>query len=358
MDSKQRPKLKRLINAGFSSTACNFRCQYCYLSHECENATMPNFQYSVSHMANALSVKRLGGVCMFNICADGETLIPIQVISIINALLKEGHYIEVVTNGVMTKRFDEIAKFDRELLNRLTFKFSLHYLELIKTNTLNIFFDNIEKMKEAGCSFTVEMVPHDELVDYIEEIKQLCLEKVGAFCHLTIARDHANGLKLLSSMSLEEYNGIWKQFNSDMFTFKMSTFGVKRKEYCYAGDWVLDVNLESGIAKQCYCTRYTQNIFDNINKPIIFLPIGKKCELEHCYNSHALMTLGVIPEYPCISYAQVRNRVCEDGRQWLNMHMKDFMSQKFSDNNKSYNILEKGMKEAQIRLMRAKRYKS
>lgn len=138
---------------------------------------------------------------------------------------------------------NEIALYNKELLKRLSINYSFHYLELIRTNKINTFFENVEKMKDSGCSYTIEIVPHDELVPHIEKIKKLCLERVGAYYHLTIARDHANNLKLLSRMTLEEFNRTWEQFDSDMFRFKMTTFGVKRHEYCYAGDWVLDVIL-------------------------------------------------------------------------------------------------------------------
>ena len=357
--SNNKSSIKKLINAGFSSTSCNFKCQYCYLSEsscKVNSVKAPIFQYSVEHMAKALTQERLKGTCLFNICADGETLIPEEVPQLIKALLENGHYIEVVTNGTITKRFIQISQFDKSLLERLTFKFSFHYLELIRTNTINVFFDNINRMKLAGCSFTVEMVPHDEIVKDIEFIKNLCIEKVGAVCHLTIARDHENSLKLLSKMSLTEYKRTWESFDSDMFNFKVSTFGIKRKEYCYAGDWSIDINLGTGDTKQCYCTRFTQNIFEDINKSITFLPIGKNCSLEHCYNSHALMTLGVIPDYDSITYADVRNRTCNDGNEWLNKTLKSFISQKFVDNNKTYNTLEKSLIETRINLKKIKRY--
>lgn len=56
---------------------------------------------------------------MFNLCADGETLLSSQVVEYIRAILEQGHFVMVVTNGTMTKRFDEIIKFPAHLLSHL-----------------------------------------------------------------------------------------------------------------------------------------------------------------------------------------------------------------------------------------------
>ncbi|SEM81403.1 Radical SAM superfamily protein [Syntrophus gentianae] len=349
-------KVKRLINCSIPVSACNFHCNYCYISHYegRRKNRMPKFKYDADYIGKALSANRLGGICLFNLCGDGETLLPREVPKIIEALLKEGHFLEVVTNGTLTERFDEIAKFDIELLKRLEFKFSFHYMELLHTDTINDFFNNIKKMKKVGCSFTVELTPHDELIPFIQDIKTVCKEKLGAFCQVTVARNDASDMDYLTKLSLTEYKKTWGTFNSPMFEFKLSTFGIKRKEYCYAGDWVLYVNLETGKTSQCYCSRFEQNIFENLNKPITFLPIGKNCTMPHCYNSHALLTLGAIPELDTITYSDVRNRQCDDGTEWLNPEVKEFFSGKFCENNAIYTTMEKIKKELQIGIINPK----
>ena len=35
----------------------------------------------------------------------------------------------------------------------------------------------------------------------------------------------------------------WKEFDSPLFEYKLSTFNVKRKEFCYAGAWMFTMNL-------------------------------------------------------------------------------------------------------------------
>lgn len=342
-------KIKRLISCFIPVSACNFHCEYCYVSHfeGRRKNRMPRFQYNAEYIGKALSVKRLGGICLLNLCGDGETLLPPEVPKIIEVLLKEGHYLELITNGVLNKRIDEITQIDHNLLNRLEIKFSFHYLELLRTNKIHVFFNNIQKVKEVGCSFSLELTPHDELIPHIEDIKAICQERLGALCHVTVARDDANNMGYLTKLPIQEYITTWGTFDSPMFDFKLSTFGVKRKEYCYAGDWSLFINLESGEASQCYCTRFTQNVFKDLNKPIQFLPIGKNCTMPHCYNSHALMTLGVIAELNTITYSDIRNRKCYDGTEWLNPNVKEFLNGKFVDSNPKYNPLEKIKKDIQ-----------
>ena len=63
--------------------------------------------------------------------------------------MEEGHYVMLVTNGSITPRFNEIAQFSKENFKRLFFKFSFHYLELKRLNLMEVFFDNIKKIKDA-----------------------------------------------------------------------------------------------------------------------------------------------------------------------------------------------------------------
>ena len=135
-------QIKRIINLFIPVTACNFQCSYCYISHfegRRKNA-LPNFHYSPSHMAKALSKDRLGGPCYINVCGDGETLIPKEVPEIVHALLEQGHCVELVTNGTLSGRIDQILNVDPTFLSCLEFKLSFHYLELLRAGLLDNFF--------------------------------------------------------------------------------------------------------------------------------------------------------------------------------------------------------------------------
>jgi len=334
--------MKRFIDCYVPVTYCNLKCSYCYLKQGDKfQYRIPGFKYDAAYVGKALSKERLGGVCHINLCGGGETLIPEEMPAIIEELLKQGHYIFVVTNGTLTKRFDEILKIDSALLKQLGFKFSFHYEELLRLGVLETFFANINKVRKAGCSFSLEMTPHDGLIGRQKEIMKVCMENVGSACHVTVARKDNYATKpILTRLSKEEYEKTWKSFKSRLFHFKMSTFNKKQTGFCYAGDWSLYVNLGSGVAKQCYCSNIEQNIFDDIEKPIQFLPIGNNCKEAHCYNSHAFLTLGMIPELKTPTYASLRNRRTAEG-EWLNSEMKQFLSQKLWKNNRKKNWLEK-----------------
>lgn len=332
-------KMKRFIDISVPVTTCTLRCHYCYITHHwLFDKSLPKFKYSVDTFRKGLSKERLGGVCMINFCGGGETLLPPEMPQYIKAMLEEGHYVMVVTNATVTRAMDEIAQFPPELLERLFFKFSYHYLELKKRNLFDMFFNNIRKVVNAGASFTLEATPSDELIPYIDEMKALAIKEVGAICHVTVARDEhdLSTIPILSKMTPEQYYETWKVFDSEFFEYKFSVFSQKRTEFCYAGDWTLFFNLGTGILSQCYCSLYDQNILDDVTKPIKFKAIGHHCQQPHCYNAHAFLTFGAIPEHVSPSYATIRNRVCQDGTEWLKPRMKTFMEEKLKDNNEEF----------------------
>lgn len=336
-------KLKRYVECYIDTETCNFKCHYCYIALLNKfNKKLVKFSRSPEEIRNALSKERLGGTCLLNFCAGGETLLSDDVIPVLKVLLEEGHYVMVVTNGSLTKRFEQIKEFNKELLERLIFKFSYHYLELKRLNMIDRFFNNIKMMRDAGCSFTLEITPSDELIPYIDDVIKISEEKLGAKPHCTIARDdRKKTIDVLSKYDFEEYKKIWSKFDSNLFDFKKNIFYIKRKEFCYAGDWSIYVNLSNGDMKQCYCGRTIDNIYKDVTKPLKFEAIGKNCSLAHCYNGHAFLVLGDILELKTPTYASLRDRECKDNTHWLSKKMYDFMSQKLFDNNKEYNEKEK-----------------
>lgn len=322
-------KIKRLINVHIPVTTCTLRCHYCYITHQrLFEGTLPQFEYTPEDVKKALSKERMGGACLIALCAGGETLLPNKIIDYIRVLLEEGHYLFVVTNGTISKRFDEMATFPPELLKRLFFKFSYHYMELKSKKLLEKFFCNVNKKHKAGASFTLEATPSDEMIPYIDEMKEAAMKNVGVINHITIGRDErvVGELPILTCMSKKDYKEVWSVFNSSFFDYKISIFGEKRKEFCYAGAWSCYVNLVTGDMPQCYKSHYKQNIFKNIEKPIRFFPVGNNCKEEHCYNGHSMIVLGTIPELKSPTLAEIRNRTCFDGRKWLYPEMKSFMS--------------------------------
>lgn len=337
-------RLKRYINCHVPITTCTLRCPYCYITqHRLFDGPLPTYQYSPQHVRKALSRERMGGICLINICAGGETLLDSRLLEYVRELLEEGHYIMLVTNGTITKRFDEIIQFPEELRRHIFFKFSYHYLEFKRRNLFDVFFSNIRKVRDAGCSFTLEITPSDDAVQYIDDIKAKALKELGALCHVTIARDEKDDseLPMMTHLSREEYIKTWGTFDSALFDYKLTIFGEKRNEFCYAGDWTFYLNLATGMMKQCYKSLYDQNIFEDPSKPINFKSIGCNCITHHCYNGHSFIVLGSIPSLQSPTYADERNRICQDGSEWLQPEMKAIMLQKTSENNTEYSFIKK-----------------
>ncbi len=298
-------------------------------------------KYSPEQVARALSPERLGGLALFNLCADGETLLLKDLDVYARRLVEQGHYVEIVTNCTITPMLDKILAWDKDLLAHVEFKCSFHWLELKKRKLLRVFARNVNKIWDAGASACVEITPSDELIPYIDEIKDFSLKKFGALPHITIARDdRTRGIEILSKLPKEEFLKTWRQFDSTFFNYKASIFGLRQEEFCYAGMWSAIIDLSNGQAKACYCGRKFGDVFANPDSEFPTFPVGK-CSIAHCYNGHFWMTFGDITDQTQFTYADMRNRVRSDGREWLNPKLKEFFSSKLSDNNRLLSDAEK-----------------
>lgn len=336
-------KMKRFIECILPTTACNMECEYCYITQNRDRKVKKvDLSLCVEKIGGALSQERMGGVCMVNICAAGETLIPKEIISILRDILADGHYVMLVTNGTLAKRFKECCDFPEEYRKRLFFKISFHYLELKKQDKLDLFFSNIQMVQRAGISFTVEITPGDGYIPYIPEIKKICVERLGVLPHVTVSRDERyKGYPFLSKLSRNEFVKVWGEFDSELFRFKESIFGVRRKEFCYAGQWGFVLNLQTGEYRQCYKARRLGNLYKDVAEPLYLCPVGNNCPEGHCYNGHAFLGFGLIPELETPDYADMRNRILPDGTRWLSEPMERFMRCRLKDANKQYTPRQK-----------------
>ncbi|GFI46607.1 7-carboxy-7-deazaguanine synthase [Lachnospiraceae bacterium] len=335
--------IKKFIDIYVPTETCNLQCHYCYIAllNKFSQKIHP-IGHTAKEIRKALSRKRLGGICMINICAGGETLLSEEILPIVKQLLEEGHYVMVVTNGTVSRRFDEVASWGLDLKKRLFFKFSLHYLELERLKLLEVFAHNVNKVWRAGCSITVEVTSNDRLIERIPELKRYCMENFGALCHITIARDdRKKKIDMLTKLSYEEYVKAWNGFGSDLLEMKLNLYGVKRREYCYAGAWSYYINLSTGNVRQCYCGMTFDNIYQDTDKKIKEVAIGRKCGIPYCYNGHAFIAFGSIPRLAQVTFAEERNRKTADGRQWLQPEMKRAMESRLADTNEEYGWEEK-----------------
>ena len=340
-------KIRRFFECLIPVTACNLKCSYCYvIQRDRRKMKMADLKYTPEQMGEALTKERLGGICYFSICGAGETTMQPEIADIVYHIMKHGHYVNITTNGTVTKKIDEILERGKDFTDRLHFAFSFHYLELVRLNLMDRFFDNVKKVREAGCSFLVQINLCDDYLPHLDEIKRLCIEHTGAMPQVAATRKEETGLRkieLLTELTEEEYIKAGKTFDSPLFDFTMKNFNVPRKEFCYAGDWSGNLDLSTGILRRCYCSYLRQDIFKNPKEPIRFLAIGNMCGSAFCMNSSHFMSLGVIPEVETPTYAELRNRK-EAG--WYTPQMEEALSGKLEEANELYSPLKKAQSNA------------
>lgn len=319
------------------TTACNFRCEYCYLKGKSSAYTnqIKTSNHTPKEVRLGLSKRRLGGKCFINICASGETMLSEDIIELVYELLDEGHVVSIVTNGTISKKFKELVEFPPGLLENLFIKFSFHFLELKKRNLLDVFFNNVQMIKESNCSYTIEITPHDSLIPYIDEIKHVFETYAnGAMPHISFARDSSKkDFDVLTSLTLDEYREIWGQFDSDMFDLKSKWYNIKITDFCYAGNWSCRINLLEGSIQSCYHHSSMGSLFRDIDKPFPVQTIAHDCKMPYCFNEHAYFAFGCVPSISCCSYLDVRDRTDKDGNHWIKQKLASFIKQKLYYNN-------------------------
>lgn len=334
-------RIKKLILLFIPTNLCNLDCHYCFVSQmkgwERDDIV---FRWPVEHILEGLRPERLEGYCFMNLTAQGETLLYKDIVPLTRGLLEMGHHVEIITNASVSKRIDEILEFPEELLKRLFFKCSYHYEQIRDKPMEEIYWRNVKKIQASPCSFTIEVMPNDEIAPDIDDLCRRCREHAGAVCHATVGRNsRRNSKALLTDMTQKEYVDTWSRLHSTMFDMKMDLFGVKRREFCYAGKWSLMIDIASGEASQCYGRINTQNVFEDLSRPIRFFPVGHSCTQAFCFNGHAHLAWGMIPELDTPTYAQVRDRVCPDGSHWVKPEMREYFSHRLAESNREYTKL-------------------
>lgn len=303
--------MRRFIECLIPITACNLKCSYCYIIQEGRRKNeKAKFKYPIETIVKGLSQERLGGVSLINITGSGETLIPKELPEIVKGVLQEGHFVNITTNGTLSKQLDALLDATNGYHDHLHLSFSFHYVELLEKKLIDVFFENIKKAKSTGCSILLQINLSDEYVPHWEEIKELALKHVGAYPQVALTRDESGGkYSIRTKLSIDDYKRIGDEMNSPLFAFTCKNFNVKRREYCYAGLWSAKLNLCTGEMSGCYGDGLIQDIFKDITKPIRWCPIGTHCSHKYCINSSHFLSQGVIPELlPLPSYGELRNR--------------------------------------------------
>jgi len=204
---------------------------------------------------------------------------------------------------------------------------------LKKRKMFDVFFSNVHKVQNSRASFSIDITPCDELIPYIDDIRKIFENEMnGAMPHISVARDvTTNELRILTLLSKEEYKVIWSVFNSAKFDYKIHEFQKPHHEYCCAGNKSFSLELITGNCRICDGSPIPHemdfyNIYNHPTEKIPFVEIGHNCPTAHCYNCHALLTLGTIPELETPSYDLMLDRVDNDGNHWLKDNMREFYS--------------------------------
>ena len=350
-------KVKKILLFRIPVSICNFRCHYCYIGQRPVHfqGIHPEIRVTPEEFGKAFSVERMGGVCYANFCADGETLLTKDLDLYVKSFCEQGHFAEVVTNLSVTKALERFLEWPPELLKHLEFKCSFHYLWLKEHDLLETFANNVNKIWEVGASANIEITPSDELIPYIDEVKVFSMEHFGALPHLTIARDdRTKNIDYLTRLPMKEYDATWSQFDSEFWRFKKSIFGIKQTDFCFAGAWSYYVDMCTGNTKPCYFGEEFFNFYDKKEGKYLSLakkPVGR-CPIAHCYNGHALMTLGLIPHKYSTCYGDIRDRVKIDGTHWLQPNLLSFFNTKLEQ---SYGLYSNALLRVSYGLNRCKR---
>lgn len=320
--------MEKYVGLEVTVHGCNLNCSYCYLGKEKGSSiSIPKLMHSPKYIRYRLRRKIIGGSALITICASGETLLADKLSEICMELLKEGHVIIIVTNGISKKKISEIISSAGEYANHIIFKVSMHYMELRKRGLLNIFAENLRIIDESKASYTIELMPSDDLIEYIPEIMSYSVKNFGAYPQLTVGRDEQDGRRLLSQLEFDEYYKVWSVFNSEMFELKMKYY-MMHGTNCDAGKRSFLINLETGIISRCLFSEISGNFFDN-NCSLEFQRVGNNCKLDYCYNCHAYTTIGVLPDFPAPRLLEIRDRKRADGSHWLKEEAREFLSVKF-----------------------------
>lgn len=331
-------KIKRFVECTIPVSQCNLRCSYCYVIQENRrNAETSKFRCSPEEIGKAFTVERWGGLMLVNLCAFGETLLCPQLPEISFNILRNGHYINITNNGTMTKQLERVLLATDGMHDRICFAFSLHYVELKNRNLLEVFVSNVNMIKSAGCSYLIQLNLCDEYIECLDEIKLFCQKSFGALPQVALTRKEGSEYNIFSEYSDKEYFEFGRSFDSPLFSFTSENFKVKRKEFCYAGDWSFKLDIASGDLRCCYFDKPFYNIYDNITEPIKTKTVGNNCGCTYCVNSSHFISLGVIPEIRCTTYVSLRDR----GNKWYTESMRQFLSGKLYENNTQYSILRK-----------------
>ena len=325
--------IKHFFNCILPVYSCNFRCKYCFVHQTHAEEGKKDYHLDPDLIKRALTQERCGKSFM-NLCSNGETLFQPEIISIARGLLENGHIVAIVTNLTYSPKIDELCDYPVELRKRLFIKASFHYEQLASRKLIDVYFSNIKKLHEYGISYSMEIVANDDIADNVDDIIRIFYEYREPLPQIIESRETISGdFGRLTKNDINRHLEIWGKFDSDMFNGMQPFWGEHREEFCYAGEYSAAINLHTGFVTQCDRGHSIQNIYQNMNKPLLFCAIGHNCQISHCYISYVWQRLcGNVKTLEHRPYYLTRNRVYSDGTEWLSKEVKEEWSSVIGEN--------------------------
>jgi hypothetical protein len=206
-------------------------------------------------------------------------------------------------------------------------------MELKERNLLDTYFENLRMLKSAGISFAIFICISDTYIPYLREISELCLKEIGTLPIAGMTRRYEkNGAQTEGRYTPDIDNLVKETCDVRQWELQKSIYGKKRTEFCHAGEYSLNLSLESGDYTKCWgsngtakgwqrllngnnnkflkkvpfynklinkvitkdSTQIMGNIFKDPNSPIKFEPIGR-CPFYDCVCA-SYLCWGLIPE--------------------------------------------------------------
>jgi len=316
---KKRPN--KVVWCGTPGSLCNLNCSYCYTGDRKVKKGETN--YSVKHMLKCFEPKRFGGPIFFGGAAAGETLLWDGIFEFTKGMLSHGHIVSYTTNMTLTSAIKKFCDLPARLRSGLELDASLHYLELKRKKLLDTYFENLRMLRSAGISIAMFLCISDVYIPYLREINELCKKEIGLLPIAGMVRSYEqNGGKTACEYSADIDKLVKETCDDRQWELQKRIYGQKRAEFCHAGEYSINMNLENGNYTKCWGRSWAAsrikslkglpfvgkvvnrifkersqvmgNIFEDPNKPIKFGAIGK-CPFYDCVCA-SYQCWGLIPE--------------------------------------------------------------
>lgn len=307
-------KIVKFLECSVGISYCNLSCDYCYIrqTHGNKGLVIKSIQTDLDTFRKAFSPSRWGGHMFISICGFGETMVSPYLFDIVSILLELGHIVSITTNGTVTKNINRFCSLSLDMRKRLMFQMSFHYLELKKNNLLDEYVNNFKKLRSNNISAIVKINVSDSYIPYIDEIKMFCNENFGGIPAAYPCRDDTcwGKIKYLTKLSDRDYYDAGLRFESLSWPFMFKYLKRRQRHFCYGGLWSALLNLDTGELRQCYfSSKPFYNIYDNVNEPILFSPVGYNCKHPFCVNADFFLGMGVVPTIKCETFLTYRNAI-------------------------------------------------